>query len=320
MTQTANQADELRKYLDPEVLAGVRGLDLRTRLIVEGFLVGLHRSPYQGLSVEFHQHREYVPGDDTRHVDWKVYSRTDRYYIKQFEEETNLRCTFLVDVSESMKYAGAPGRGPGLTKFHYASCLAAAMAMLLVRQQDAAGLVTFDEDVVAAVPPSASPNVLKAIVHHLEQASGSLERKTSVETACRKVAEQLGRRGMVCVLSDLLVEDDEALLRGLIRLRHRGHDVLVLHVLDDDELSFPFEGNTRFVGLEDAGELIGQPRALRTAYLEAVGRYVEGIRRQCAGARISYATVNTADRLGAVLARFLAQRAAVARRAPSKRR
>ena len=320
MADVGETSQQLRKYLDPGVLARIRGLEMRTRLVVEGFLAGMHRSPYQGLSVEFHQHREYVPGDDTRHVDWKVYSRTDRYYIKQFEEETNLRCTFLVDVSESMKYAGAAGRGGRLNKFHYAACLGAALSMLLLRQQDAAGLVTFDEDIAATVPPSANPNAIRTIVHHLEAASKSLKAKTSIETVCRKVAEQVPSRGMVCLISDLLVDDDDAMLRGLTRLRHRGHDVMVLHVLDDYELTFPYEGNTRFLGLEAMGELIGQPRSLREGYLASLNRYLADIQRRCVGGRISYMQVSTADNLGAALSRFLAQRIAVGRKAASKRR
>jgi uncharacterized protein (DUF58 family) len=315
----STQRDELQKYLDPRVLSRIHRLDLRTRLVVEGFMVGLHRSPFHGLSVEFHQHREYVPGDDLQHLDWKVYSRTDRFFIKQYEEETNLRCTFLMDVSESMKYAGATRAGAGLTKFHYGSCVAAALALLLLRQQDAAGLVTFDSDIRAVLPPSGNPNFIKTIVHQLEQASHTLQAKTSLENICAKVAEKLGRRGMVCLISDLLVDEDE-LLRGLSRLTHRGHDVLVLHVMDDEELTFPFEGNVRFVGLEQQGELTGQPRALRDGYLAALEKFLAGVKQRCASQRVSYRLVNTADNLGAVLSEFLNYRADSQKRAASKRR
>jgi len=315
-----NTTEVLQNYLDPKVLARIHRLDVRTRLVVEGFLAGMHRSPYQGLSVEFRQHREYAPGDDTRHIDWKVYSRTDRYYIKQYEEETNLRCTFLVDVSESMKYAGRGGWKEGLSKYHYAACLASSMAMLLLRQQDAAALTTFDEDIVASVPPSANPNAIKTIVHTLDAASRRLVAKTGLENVCSRAAEQLSRRGMVCLISDLLSDDDEGLIRGLSRLAHRGHDVIVLHVLDEEELTFPFDGNVRFIGLEAAGELIAQPRALRDGYLESLQRFLTFLKRRCTANRIDYVTFSTADHLGGALAYFLSRREEFGRKGANKRR
>jgi uncharacterized protein (DUF58 family) len=313
------QRDELQKYLDPRVLSQIHRLDLRTRLVVEGFMVGRHRSPFNGLSVEFHQHREYVPGDDLQHLDWKVFSRTDRFFIKQYEEETNLRCTFLMDVSESMKYAGAARSGAGLTKFHYGSCIAASLALLLLRQQDAAGLVTFDRDIVNVLPPSANPNAIKNIVHQLDRASNALQAKTAIEGVCAKVAEKLGRRGMVCLISDLLVDEDE-LLRGLSRLAHHGHDVIVLHVMDDEELTFPFEGNVRFVGLEQLGEMIVQPRSLRSGYMASLEKFLAGVKSRCASQHVSYRLVNTADNLGSVLGAFLNYRTEFNKRAASKRR
>jgi uncharacterized protein (DUF58 family) len=270
--------------------------------------------------VEFAQHREYAPGDDTRHIDWKVYSRTDRYYIKQYEADTNLCCTFLVDVSESMKYAGATRTQEGLTKFHYAACLAASLSLMVLNQQDAVGLVTFDDDLGTTLPPSANPNQVKSICHTLAQASESLRAKTSLGSVCHKVAEKLGRRGVVCLISDLFVEDDDELIRALVRLTHRGHDVLVLHILDEEELTFPFEGNMRFMGLEAAGQLTAEPRVLRDGYIEAMGRFIRHIKRQCVSNRIDYATVSTSDHLGAALARFLTHRASAGRQAGGKRR
>ncbi len=319
MANPTQNTTELERYLDPRVLSRIHRLDLRTRLVVEGFMAGLHRSPYQGLSVEFAQHREYAPGDDTRHIDWKVYSRTDRYFIKQYEADTNLRCTFLVDVSESMKYAGATRAREGLTKFHYGACLAASLSLLLLNQQDAAGLFTFDEDLVAMLPPSANPNQIKSICHTLSQAADTLRAKTSLGGVCHKVAEKLGRRGLVCLISDLFVEDDDELVRALVRLAHRGHDVMVLHLLDEEELTFPFEGNMRFEGLEGAGMLTAEPRVLRDGYIEAIGRFIKHIKRQCVSNRIDYATVSTSDHLGAVLARFLSLRASVGRKAAKRK-
>jgi len=312
----ASTTESLEKYLDPQVIARISRLDLRTRLIVEGFITGLHRSPYQGLSVEFAQHREYVPGDDIKHIDWKVFSRSDRYYIKQYEEETNLRCTFVVDASESMKYRGAIAN---FSKYDYAASVAAALALLLTKQQDAVGLSIFDEDLRVTLAPSSSPSQIKSITHHLEQASGTLTAKTDLKKICAKLAENLGKRGMVCLLSDLFV-DEEGLLKGLQQLVHRGHDVMVIHIMDDDELRFPFEGNTRFRGLEASGELIGEPRALRDGYLESVNRFLTDIKRRCVSNRISYKLASTRDLLGAVLAEFLNARIEAGRKGASKHR
>jgi uncharacterized protein (DUF58 family) len=308
---------ELQKYLDPKVLARIQRLDLKTRLIVEGFVSGMHRSPFHGLSVEFAQHREYSPGDDIKHVDWKVWCRTDRYYIKQYEEETNLRATFLVDVSESMRYAQAARAASGLTKFHYAGCVAASLALLLLRQQDAVGLATFDDALRAHVPPSANPNQIKTIVHELEQAS--LAQKTDLEPICHSLAEKIPRRGMVCLISDLL-DDVDGLVRGLQHLAHKGHDVMVLHLLDEDELTFPFQGNTLFRGMEAAGELVVEPRALRQGYLDALRAFLADVKRRCGAVRADYKLVSTADHLGAVLAAFLAARAEAVKKAKGRRK
>ena len=310
-------ATELQNYLDPKVLGRIQRLDLRTRLIVEGFISGMHRSPFHGLSVEFAQHREYVPGDDIKHVDWKVWSRTDRYYIKQYEEETNLRATFVVDGSESMRYAG-PGRaGAGLTKFHYAASVAASLALLLLRQQDAVGLATFDSQLRAYVPPSANPNQIKTVVHELE--STPLEAKTDLEPICHNLAEKIERRGLVCLVSDLFVDVD-GLIRGLQHLAHKGHDLIVLHILDEDELDFPFQGNTMFRGMEATGELVVEPRSLRDGYMEALGGFLAEVKRRAIANRVDYRLISTADHLGAALAGFLAARAEAVKKGGSKRR
>ena len=304
---------ELQDYLDPKVLDRIRRLDLQARLVVEGFISGMHRSPFHGFSVEFAEHREYAPGDDLKHLDWKVLGRTDRLYIKQYEEETNLRCTFLVDVSESMRYAGSSG---GMSKFRYAACLAASLAWLLQQQQDSVGLATFDDDVRAYLPPSANPNHLKRLVHELSQAS--LKAKTTIEPICHNLAEKVHRRGLVCLVSDLFVDVD-GLLRGLRHFRHRNHEVIVLHVLHQDELDFPFQGNTLFRGMENAGRLMIEPRALRDGYLAALERFCADVKRRCVTNQIDYKLISTADHLDAALLAFLAARAAAVRKAGAKR-
>jgi len=307
--------NELTKYLDPRVLSRIQRLDLMARLVVEGFLSGMHRSPFHGLAVEFAEHREYTPGDDIKHIDWKVHAKTDRYYIKQYEEETNLRATFLVDVSESMRYVGQ-WDGDGLSKYHYAACIAASLGLLLLNQQDAVGLATFDEDLRTVVPPSANPNHIKTLVHALE--TTSIGNKTSLEPICHSLAEKMPRRGMVCLVSDLFVDVD-GLVRGLQHFRHRNHEVMVLHVMDQDELTFPFQGNTLFDGLEDAGRLTVEPRSLREGYLDAVKEFRDDVQRRCVANQIDYKLISTADNLGAALSSFLAAKAAAARKASAKR-
>jgi uncharacterized protein (DUF58 family) len=289
-----------RRFLHPETIARISGLDLRAKHVVEGFISGMHRSPFFGHSVEFVQHREYTPGDDIRHLDWKVWSKTDRFYIKQYEEETNLRSTLVVDVSESMHY----GRG-ALNKYNYACTAAACLGYLLLRQQDAVGLVTFDDRVRQTVVARSQQTHLDALIQALD--TSRPRAKTDLERILRRVAETVGSRGMIILISDLLA-DREPLFRGLEMLRHRRHDVLVFHVLDDDEMSFPFSGTTRFEGMEELPQLLCDPRALRDGYLEALEAYLVEVRRGCAGQGIDYALVKTGDPLDAVLAKFLHHR------------
>ncbi len=307
--------NEMTKYLDPRVLGRIQRLDLMARLVMNGFLSGKHRSPFHGFAVEFAQHREYVPGDDIKHIDWKVWSKTDRYYIKQYEEETNLKATFVVDTSESMRYTSDTAEA-GLSKYHYAACVAASLSLLLLNQQDAVGMATFDDDLRTVVPPSANPNHIKTLVHSLDIATQ--EKKTSVEEICHNLAEKIARRGLICLISDLFTDVD-GLIRGLQHLRHRQHDVLVMHIMDEDELTFPFQGNTLFRGLEGMGELTAQPRALREGYLQAVREFCADVQRRCVANQIDYKLISTADNLGAALSSFLAAKTAAAKRASSKK-
>ncbi len=289
-----------RRFLHPEAIKRLARLELRARHIVEGFLAGMHRSPYYGQSIEFLQHREYVVGDDLRHVDWKVWARQDRLYVKQYEEDTNLRCTLLVDVSNSMRY----GNGP-LNKYEYACTIAGSLAYLVLRQQDAVGCWAFDQTIRQRVPGRTKRNHLRSIVDAL--AVSDPREKTDLSGILAMAAEGLPRRGMVILVSDLLV-DPEGTLRGLKLLRQRGHDVLVFHVMDDDELDFPFSGPVRFEGLESVEQLNCNPRALREGYLEVLGQYLETIRRGCATHRIDYALIRTRQPLDAALAVYLSKR------------
>jgi uncharacterized protein (DUF58 family) len=289
-----------RRFLRPEEISRISRLEVRARRIVEGFLTGLHRSPYFGQSIEFVQHREYAPGDDVRHIDWKVWSKTDQYFIKQYEEETNLRTTLLVDLSESMQFGSAK-----ITKYEYGCTIAAALAYLLLRQQDAVGAVTFDEGIRSQVQHLSKTTHLNAILASLDAQSPA--QKTDIFEILQKVAEQQSRRGLIVLISDLFVPR-EGLFKGLNLLRYRGHDVLLFHVLDDAELDFDYTGSTRFEGLEEAGELVCDPRSLREGYLEAMNLYLEELRRFCSRSRVDYQTIRTSEHIDAVLAHYLNHR------------
>jgi uncharacterized protein (DUF58 family) len=289
-----------RRFLPPEAIARISRLEILARNVVEGFLSGLHRSPYFGQSVEFAQHREYAAGDDIRRIDWKVWSKTDRYYIKQYEEETNLRTTLLVDLSESMQF----GSGE-LNKYEYACRLAASLSYLLIRQQDSVGMTTFDNAVRSTVPPSSKQNHLQAILSSLDVQKPA--KKTDLQSLLGLVADQQTRRGLIVLISDLFV-DRAGLFKGLKLLRTRGHDVMVFHVMDDEELDFNFAGTTKFEGMEEMGDLICDPRSLREGYLAAVTAFVDDIRRHCTRQMIDYQTIRTSEHLDAALAHYLTHR------------
>jgi uncharacterized protein (DUF58 family) len=287
--------------LDPDVLKAISGLALKARLIVEGFVSGMHRSPFHGFSVEFAEHREYVPGDDIRFVDWKVYAKSDRYYIKQYEEETNLRCWLLVDKSESMEYGGVDG----MSKMDYASHAAAALAYLITQQQDAVGLALFDSDLRTVMPPASSAGHLKALIHELEtvKTGGT----TGVAGAVQHAAEQIGRRSVVIVLSDLL-DDPESILGAVQQLRHARHEVILMHLLDHEERTFPFERMTRFEGLEAFPGVMADPAALRTQYLAELDKFTRTMRHGCLGSRADFVELDTKTSLDVALSSYLASR------------
>ncbi len=291
---------ELQRYLDPKTLVKIGRLDIVARRVVEGYISGLHRSPYHGFSVEFADHREYVPGDDIKHLDWRTLAKTDRYYIKEYEEETNLRSTVLLDTSESMKY----GSG-GVTKLEYGCFIAASLAYLLTQQQDSVGLALFDSTVHRFVPARSNPAHLRLILHELNQIVPKA--KTSMDLIFHDVAERVHRRGLIVVISDLF-DDPETILMGLRHFRHNRHEVVVFHVLDEFETTFPFDDTTLFDGLEGYGEVLTEPRSLRDTYLEEVAKFVLAMKRGCRRHEIDYVQVNTATPLDVALSAYLASR------------
>jgi uncharacterized protein (DUF58 family) len=290
------------RLLDPATLARIKPLRLRAQRIVEGYVAGLHRSPYQGFSNEFAEHREYAPGDDLRYVDWKVFGKTDKVYLKQFEEETNLIAYLVLDTSESMNYAS---EGMPLTKLAYAQSAAAALAYLVLHQQDAVGLATFDREVRRVVRPSSSPLQLGTVLGVLEEMAPV--EKTATGPIFHDLAERFARRGLVIVLSDLF-DDVAPMIAGLKHFRHRRHDVVVMQVMDPAELDFPFQQATLFKGLEAAGELLVEPARLRKAYQAELESYQIELRTGCRKQGIDYVQLRTDQPLDSVLATYLAQR------------
>lgn len=288
------------RYLDPAVVARLGTIDLKARTIVEGFLTGLHRSPYKGFSVEFAEYRQYIPGDDLATLDWKVYARSDRHFVKKFEEETNLTCHLLLDVSGSMAY----GSG-GITKLQYGSYLTAALAYLMHRQRDSFGLIAFDDSIAALLPASARTGHLRAVLLALERLK--IGTRTDVAKPLHDLAAAVRKRGLVVLVSDLL-DDPARVLDGLKHFRYRGTDVIVFHVLDPYELQFPFEQAARFRDMETADEVMAVPRSVRKGYLERMQGLIATYKRELGLVGIDYCLLDTSKPLELGLMAYLMTR------------
>jgi uncharacterized protein (DUF58 family) len=286
------------QFLSPDILARIDNLELLARTVVDGFLNGLHRSPYLGLSMDFAEHRPYMPGDDIRRIDWRLYARTDRHYIKLYEAETNANFAVLLDVSRSMSYGS-----DGITKLDYARYLAACLTYFSRQQRDRVGLVTFDHEIVTYVPPSARN--LDLCLHALDRADPG--RPGSLAAPMAKIAERLGRRGILVVVSDFYEDAEEAV--GAVRmLAGRGHDVIVFHVLDPSEIDFPFEAPSSFEDLESGERIPVIPGKLRDIYRNLVEEHSAKLADAFTGGRIDYTLLNTADPLDYALFRYLVAR------------
>jgi uncharacterized protein (DUF58 family) len=296
-----------RKYSDPDAIARISDLTLRSRRLVEGAISGMHRSPFHGFNIEFASYRDYTPGDDLRRLDWRVFARTERHYIKQYEEESNVRVTFVMDASASMKYKGAR---VALSKFDYASTLVVALSMLLTRQQDPVGLVLFDEAATTVLPPYATQAQVAVIAGLLERCTPA--RKTELGGLLRSVMSQLRRRSLLIIVSDLFT-DLEAVYDGLNRLRFHGHEVLIMQVLDRDELELPFDGPTIFRDIEGTEELFAEPWAFRRSYQKAMDDFLEEVRKECGNRGYDHVRFLTDEPLGASLSLFLHSREEMAR-------
>ncbi|HDQ00351.1 MAG TPA: DUF58 domain-containing protein [bacterium] len=291
---------DYRKYLNPEIISRLKNMQLRARLIVEGFISGLHRSPYHGFSVEFSDYRPYMPGDEIRHIDWKAYGKTNRFYIKQFEEETNLKTYLLLDTSASMGYTSQK-----ISKLEYASYLAAALSFLMIEQRDAVGLVRFDQKIRQYLAPRSMPSYLSEILKSLENIRPG-EKSESAKTF-HEMAERIHRRGLIIVLSDLLDEPDEV-LSGLKHFRHKHHEVIVFHILDPMEIHFDFKKNAQFQDLETNEKLATQPWHIRAEYRKLMNAFIDNYKRECRANRIDYVLLESSMSYDRVLLEYLIKR------------
>ncbi len=298
--ETALPEDSYRRFLDPSIVSKLATMELRARLVVEGFVTGLHRSPYKGFSVEFAEHRQYMPGDPLKHIDWKVFGKTDRLYIKEYEEETNLRGHILLDASASMAYGAA-----GISKFEYGRYLAAALIYLMLKQQDSVGLLVFDREIRKFVPPRSNPRQLHLLLSELDRAEASSE--TDIGLVLHELARRIKRRGLVILISDLLDEPSDV-LPGLKHFRHMKHEVIVFHVLDPKEVGFSFDADATFRDMETGELMTTEPYSIRRDYLDAVDRWMAHLRRECSESRIDYVPIQTSTPYDRALFSYLEKR------------
>jgi uncharacterized protein (DUF58 family) len=292
--------ESYRRFLDPAVVSKLATMELRARLVVEGFVTGLHRSPYKGFSVEFAEHRQYMPGDPLKHLDWKVYAKTDRFYIKEYEEETNLRGYVLLDASASMAYSSG-----SMSKIEYSRYLSAALIYLMLKQQDSVGLLVFDRDVREFIPPRSNPTQLHLLLSELDRSEASEE--TDIGVVLHELARRMRRRGLVILISDLL-DDPDRIVPGLKHFRHLKHEVIVFHVLDPTEAEFRFDSDATFRDMETGELMTTEASSIRGDYLGAVERWQARLRRECAESRIDYVPVLTSTPYDRALFSYLEKR------------
>ena len=288
-------------FLDPSILAGLDNLELRARVVVEGFLSGMHKSPHRGFSVEFNDYRNYNRGDDMRHVDWKLYARTDKFYIKQYEDETNVRCVIVLDTSASMAYSSG-----GISKLNYGVTLASALAYFIMRQRDAVGLITFDDEIKEFLPPKCRQPHLMRILRALSQVKPGT--KTDVVKPLTNLAATLTKKSIVVLITDML-DDEERIIRTLQNLRAMGNDVITFQVMDDAELNFPFNEASEFIDMENNESFITTPATIRKSYLDNLNVFLSYCKKQCQTSGVDYCLLNTANPLDEALSSYMSKRA-----------
>lgn len=292
---------ERANFLDPTVLAGLDNLELRARIAVEGFVSGLHKSPHRGFSVEFNDYRNYYPGDDMRHVDWKLYARSEKFYIKQYEDETNVRCMIVLDSSASMAYSSG-----SVSKLDYGVTLASALAYFIMQQRDAVGLITYDEALKDYIPPKCRQPHLMRILRVLAQTKAA--KKTNAIKPLSDLAASLNKKSMVILITDML-DEEERVIGTLQNLRAMGNDVIAFHLMDDAELNFPFNEASEFIDMENNESYITSPAAIRSAYLENLNEYLSFCKKQCQSSGVDYCLMNTSQPLDEALSAYMTKRA-----------
>lgn len=296
-------SSDTQKYLKPDVVAKLSNMEIKARLVVEGFITGLHKSPYHGFSVEFAEHRQYMPGDEIRTIDWKVYGRTSRYYVKRYEEETNLKTYILLDTSGSMTFSSSD-----ITKLQYGSYLAASLAYLMIHQKDATGLVLFDKRIRKYMPPRATMGYLKTLEESLQNISDHED--TDIAPTLHEIAERIKRRGLIIVISDLF-DDPQKVIAGLKHFRHRRHEVIVFHILDPQERELAYSGDVMFEDMETKERIGTQPWHIRSSYREQMEAFIENYRKECRENNIDYVLLDTRTSFDVALLEYLTQRAKI---------
>ena len=292
----------IQKYLQPEVVSTIKNLELIAKFIVEGFLVGLHKSPYHGFSVEFSEHRQYMPGDNIRDIDWKVYGRTNRFYIKQYEEETNLKAYLILDISGSMGYASKK-----ISKIQYATYLAAALSYLLIKQRDAVGLATFSDKIHRFLPPKSTSGYLQFILKELNEIKLGRQ-STNVSETLHELAEKIKRRGLIILLTEFLYEDPVKILQGLKHFRHYDHEILVFNILDPQDKFFDFKQDVTFVDMETGEKVKTQPFFLRERYRRHIDDFYNNLQKECLNFQIDFQNIITDEPFDKALIRYMLKR------------
>ena len=292
-----------KKYMNASTINKIDNLFLRAKLIVEGFIIGMHKSPYHGFSVEFSEHRPYGYGDEIKYIDWKLWGKTDRFYIKQFEEETNLKCHLILDKSASMNYGSID-----ITKFDYSKNLSAALIYLMIKQQDAVGLTTFDDKIDLTIPPRSKKGHLNLLLQTMHRAKVGGE--TNVSSLLHSLAESIHKRGLIILISDLL-DDEKKIINGLRHFRHKGHEVIIFHVVDPKEMNLDFDDNINFIDMENDEKLIVDSRQIKNEYNKAFNKFRSYYKNQCLKNNIDYVFLNTTDSLDISLMQYLIKRSQI---------
>ena len=296
-------SDIYKKYMDPQTINKIENLSLRARLVVEGFIIGMHRSPYHGFSVEFSEHRPYGYGDEIKYIDWKLWGKTDRFYIKQFEEETNLKCHLILDKSSSMNFSST-----NITKFDYSKSLAAALTYLMIKQQDAIGLTTFDEKIDISITPKSKMSHLNLLLKTMHNAKPGGE--TNVSLLLHTLAESIQKRGLIILISDLL-DNQEDVVKGLRHFRYKGHEVIIFHIIDPKEKDLNYNQNINFIDLENDKNIITDSRLIREKYNKAFKDFCNYYDLQCSRNKIDYVQISTEDSLDKSLMQYLIKRSQI---------